>query len=432
MNIEKKLLLGRLLTRSGDHAWDFAVPLALLHAFPGRLQIAAMFYLVTKLLMMLVTPRCGRWIDQTPRLKVLRFGIVLQLIAVICGGLFFTAVDSQVHNEVAVSAFAVFFGGLVLAGVMASLGSLITDISVGNDVVPALVASERLTQFNSWLRRVDLATEVISPIIAGLLFALSPSGFHLAGFFLIVLWNVISFFPEYFLLRGAIASIPASADKKGALVTASMTSFWSKLLQFDFKSLREQSLAPLLISYALLWLSALSPHGVLLTGYLKDQAQLPEFEIGVFRGLGALFGLFSTISFPFLVRKTGLLRSSHWHLGFQAAVLALGATVFFLPQIFSIHYFLAFVLLSRIGLYGFMNGEFELRQRLIPEESRGRVNSFSSVLTTLATLLLFGLGSLLTKTQDFRWLVLVSVAMVIAGFITFHFWSRQASDVSQT
>jgi iron-regulated transporter 1 len=425
MTHQKKLLLGRLLTRSGDHAWDFAVPLALLHAFPGRLQIAAVYYLITKLLMMLVTPKCGRWMDQTPRLKVLQAGILMQFIAVVAGGFFFWGVDTKAHegNALLSSELLPFFAGLLVMGVFASLGALMMEISVGNDVVPSVVPAEGLTSFNSWLRRADLCSEVISPILAGLLFTYRPLNFHLAGFFLVVLWNVISFFPEYFLLRVVISKISDLKDRVPAAV--SLPSFWSRLWQFDLKALQREPLAPLLISYSLLWLSALSPHGVLLTGYLKDQAKLPEFEIGVFRGLGALFGLLSTVSFPFLVGKTDLLKSSKLHLAWQALVLVFGAMVFFAQESFSIYWFLAFVLLSRIGLYGFMNGEFELRQRLIPADSRGRVNSYSSVLTTMATLFLFGLGSLLPNTEDFRILVLVSVVMVVAAFVLFHFWSTR-------
>lgn len=433
MTHEKKLLIGRLLTRSGDHAWDFAVPLALLHAFPGKLQVAAVYYLLSKLFMMLMTPRCGRWIDATPRLTVLRSGIGLQFVTVILGGLAFWQLDQQTHLLGPTFSLPVIlsFSVLLATGVFASLGALITDISIGNDVVPSLVPSEGLTVFNSWLRRVDLASEVVSPVLAGLLFALRPDDFHLLGFYLIVFWNVISFFPEYFLLQSAISKIQETALAMASKAPEVMTSFWSRLLQFDPKAFRREPLALLLLSYALLWLSALSPHGVLLTGYLQDHTRLPEAEIGLFRGLGAVFGLVSTLSFPWVVKRWGLLQSSRLHIGFQAMVLIFGAVTFAMPMVFSIYWFLTCVLLSRIGLYGFMNGEFELRQRLIPSDRRGRVNSLSSVLTTLATLALFSIGALLPDTEDFRYLVFVSVTMVVAGFVIFHFWSQTSKEAAQ-
>ena len=37
----RRLLVARTLTHAGDQAWDFAVPLALAAAFPGRLGLSA-------------------------------------------------------------------------------------------------------------------------------------------------------------------------------------------------------------------------------------------------------------------------------------------------------------------------------------------------------------------------------------------------------
>lgn len=98
---------------------------------------------------------------------------------------------------------------------------------------------------------------------------------------------------------------------------------------------------------------------------------------------------------------------------------------------YSAYLFLLFILLSRVGLYGFSNGEFELRQRLIPETQRGQLNSLSSFLTTFATLLLFILGSLLPGTEYFKYLVYMSVAAVICGNILFFRWSsNKAKEVA--
>lgn len=55
-----KMLIGRLLTRSGDQAWDFAVPLVLLQIFPGELRIAALYYLLVRIAMVLFLPRFSR------------------------------------------------------------------------------------------------------------------------------------------------------------------------------------------------------------------------------------------------------------------------------------------------------------------------------------------------------------------------------------
>lgn len=415
--IEKRILMSRLLTRSGDQAWDFVVPLALLHIFPGHLQMAALYYLIVKLGVLLMTPILGRWVDRSARSTVIRRGIGIQFFSVLAGFAFFYFLDKQSHNDPGVflnGPEKIFFVGLAVAGVLASLGSVITEISVGNDLTPLLVPPERLTFFNSWLQRVDLMTEVVSPILAGLLFLIQPSGAHLLGLFLVAAWNVISFVPEHFILSGLIGRDLLGKDRLQGQMSA------KRLFGFDFIKLKRNPLLFLIFSNALLWLSVLSPHGVLLTGYLKDEVNLPEFEIGLFRGLGAIFGLISTLTFPYFVKRIGLTKATGGHLLFQLGALGFAIAAFATAgSSWAIYLFLAGILLSRIGLYGFSNGEFELRQRLIPEFERGELNSFSSAMTTFATLILFAAGSVFPQTKDFEYLVyfsLLAVALANAGY----------------
>ena len=423
-NIERKLLLGRLLTRSGDQAWDFVIPFALLHVFPGRLQIAAFYYLIIKIGTFLLTTSAGKWMDSSQRGTVVRAGVWIQFFAVLGGMASFWYLDQAVHHGSSFADLSVvgLFAILCLFGTFASIGSIITDIAVGNDLAPAMVSSDRLTWFNSWLRRIDLGTEVGAPILAGVIYAQESSQIHLVGLLLIALWNLISFVPEYLLLKNVVDN----SQLQKQITTSTQT--WKDLLQVDFRQAITNPIFPLIFSYALLWLSVLSPHGVLLAGYLKDQMSMPESEIGLFRGLGALFGLISTISFPYLVGKIGLIKSSKSHLAFQGVTLVIGIIAFYVNHSFAIYIFLGCILLSRIGLYGFSNGEFELRQRLIPEAKRGELNSLSHLMTTLATLVLFAAGSLLPDTADFKYLVYGSLAAVIAANVVFLKWSYKNKE----
>lgn len=419
--IETQLLLGRFLTRSGDQAWDFVVPFALLHVFPGKLQIAAFYYLLIKIGTFLLTPLIGKWIDSSQRAKVVKIGIWVQFFAVLGGIVSFFVLDAVSHAIVEVGdgiLIGSLFAVLSVFGIFASLGSLITDIAVGNDLAPSLIPADMLTQFNSWLRRIDLGTEVGAPILAGILFATDVPNIHLFGLLAVALWNLTSFVPEYFLLVNVIKKSNLPLKPSGA------TKKWKELFTINFRESVSNPIFWLILSYALLWLSVLSPHGVLLAGYLKDKVALPESEIGVFRGLGAIFGLISTFTFPFLVKRFGLISSSKSHLAFQGGVLVLGISAFSMGFPMSIYVFLGCVLLSRIGLYGFSNGEFELRQRLIPERQRGELNSLSYLTTTFATLILFGAGSLLPSTEDFKYLVYASLAAVLLANVIFFKWAR--------
>ncbi|MEK2687798.1 ABC transporter substrate-binding protein [Bdellovibrio sp. GT3] len=421
LKIETQLLLGRLLTRSGDQAWDFIVPFALLHVFPGKLQIAALYYLIIKIGTFLLTPWVGKWIDSNQRGKVVKIGVWVQFFAILGGILCFYLLDGSVHNKfiyVEDGLVKPLFALLSFFGIMASLGSLITDISVGNDLAPSLIPAEKLTKFNSWLRRIDLATEVGAPIVAGILFALESPHIHLLGLLIVAIWNLTSFVPEYFLLLNVIRKSGLHIKETNA------TKSWKELFHFNYKEAVSNPIFWLIFSYALLWLSVLSPHGVLLAGYLKDKMELPEGEIGLFRGLGAVFGLISTVSFPYLVKKTGLIESAKLHLAFQGFTLTVGITAFAVRVQGGVYIFLTCVLLSRIGLYGFSNGEFELRQRLIPEKKRGELNSLSYLTTTMATLVLFSAGSLLPSTEDFKYLVFASLAAVVLANVVFFKWAK--------
>lgn len=419
--IETQLLLGRLLTRSGDQAWDFIVPFALLHVFPGKLQVAAFYYLLIKIGTFLLTPLIGKWIDSSQRTKVVKVGVWIQFFAVLGGTVAFYVLDVVSHAIVEVGdgiLIGSLFAILSVFGIFASLGSVITDIAVGNDLAPSLIPADMLTQFNSWLRRIDLGTEVGAPILAGVLYTLEVPSIHLFGLLAVALWNLISFVPEYMLLVNVIkkSNLP--------LKTSSAAKGLKELFTINFSESVANPIFWLIFSYALLWLSVLSPHGVLLAGYLKDKVALPESEIGVFRGLGAIFGLISTFTFPLLVKRFGLISSSKLHLAFQGGVLVFGIIAFSTGFPLSIYVFLGCILLSRIGLYGFSNGEFELRQRMIPQGQRGELNSLSYLTTTFATLILFAAGSLLPSTEDFKYLVYASLAAVLLANVIFFKWAK--------
>src|SRR4051812_22037751 len=81
----RRILLSRLLTRSGDQAWDFAVPLTLVKLFPRSLQIAVLYYFLIRLGQVALAPRVGTAIDRWQRLTVAKAGIGLQVAGMLAG-----------------------------------------------------------------------------------------------------------------------------------------------------------------------------------------------------------------------------------------------------------------------------------------------------------------------------------------------------------
>lgn len=424
MSMQFKILLSRFLTRFGDQAWDFAIPLVLIQIFPGKMQVIALVYLVSKLAQILIGPSIASRIDNEKRITIYKLGIGSQTIAMILMWfliiLFFLGQTEQAPFSVFQYAGILFF----LAGFSAisSLGSSLMDISVGFDLAVDVLPEEELTEFNSRLKRLDLFTEVTAPIFTGLVFSLFSHQSEIWGFSIIAILNLLTFLPEFYLLK---ATQNAVNYKEKITVPRNSAIFLTVFIE-SLKKLKNKPYALVIISYAFLWLSALSPHGVLLTSFLKDGAKTSELTIGLFRGLGALFGLIPTFLFLRLKNKIGLVQTSKFFVSFQFVCVLLSSICFYF--ISNIYPFLVLILFSRIGLYGFSIGETELRQSLIPKESRGEVNGIASSTTSMATLALFITASLIGDTANFGYMVIFSVVSVFISLVLFIKFSQQDED----
>ncbi|OYZ23540.1 MAG: hypothetical protein B7Y39_04330 [Bdellovibrio sp. 28-41-41] len=429
LSFSTRILIGRLLTRSGDQAWDFAVPLVLIKILPGEFRIAALYYFLVRLATVVFLPRLTSLIDTVNRFKAAKLGILLQLVGVILGLLslylfvFFNSVEPMWGPTPIYLAFAF----LIFGGILSNLGSSFMDISIANDLVPSSFTEDELARFNSRLRQVDLFTEVTAPVIAGLLLVLEWNNISLFGFLLIGIWNILSFLPEYGILRSIFHDRPELMNKPIQSSEASKTSFIKKITK-GWRSFFKEPVALAVLAYAVLWLSALSPHGVLLTAFLIDGWKLPEWEIGIFRGLGAFFGLGATVLFPKIIERWGLLRGTQGFVVFQFVMVLLALICFLSGDRLGQIGFLAFVLFSRIGVYGFGLGEIQIRQIGIRPEVRGQVNGFASALTGIATLGLYAAGALLPSTQDFNMLIIGSVLCVLLSAIIYSVWAQKHSE----
>jgi iron-regulated transporter 1 len=432
---ERKILVGRFLTRAGDQAWDFALPLTLASVFPERIELIALFYLLSKVGTVFLQPWILGIIDKWNRLRVARCGLMIQALSVIliCLCLWFFQLGSAdsltplLSSEGSKLQFYLFGACMVLGSVASTLGSGLLEVAVGNDWLPVISARERLVYVNSRLKQIDLFTEVTAPIAAGVILAsLSPSG-ALLGLGVIAAWNLVSFVPEFYLLRSVFLKTSALREQfvqqpsgSGGGIIKALTSGWTEFVKHPA--------ALSMTAFALLWLSVLSPHGVLLTSFLKSERGVSEAALGIWRGFGALFGVFATLLFPYFVKRIGLLPSARGFVIFQACAV-IAATAYFLLGASFQWYFFGAVLLSRIGLYGFSIGESEIRQRSISEGQRGQINGVAQSLTTLATLALYGMGTALSGNQSFFWLVVISACSVTAAAAVFSIWSRGRSGL---
>ena len=424
--LRSKIFISRFLTRSGDQAWDFAVPIVLLSLFPGELKFTALYYLLIRLAVSLAIPHVASVIDRVNRREAARMGIVLQLVGVFIGVFAIWSSFGSGASDAGIPRTFATMNVILLAvgGILSGIGSSFMDIAIANDLVPATFDKGELAQVNASLRKIDLITEVSAPVVAGLLMAIKPNAFPSLGFYLIALWNFLSFFPEYGFLNSIFKERPDLEIKAIILPITAKASIFKRLASGWTSFFREPA-AYAILAYAVLWLSALSPHGVLMTGFLKDEWMLPEWAIGIFRALGAVFGLAATLIYPHAVAALGLAKASRMFIRLQFAFVLMALGFFETADNYGRFGFLICVLFSRIALYGFSLGEMQIRQVMINPAKRGEVNGFASSITGIATLGLYGAGALLPHTSDFRYLIYGSTAAVLIACFVFSIWVRR-------
>jgi iron-regulated transporter 1 len=424
----RRILWSRFLTHSGDQAWDFALPLALVGIVPGGIGTVALFYLIVRTgHLFLVSKVCGL-LDRWNRLVAIRVGIGAQTLGVVAAliainGLASNRTDAHLFDLSATSAFFIL---ALMAGILSSLGATLMEVAVSQDWIPTVVPLNELAHVNSHLKQIDLFTELSAPIVAGLLLAVPSMGGQLFGVCAIAAWNLVSFFPEYRLLRSVHQS--ETRLDKGAVAQVKERSILARLAA-GWREFSKQPAALSMAAYSLLWLTILSPHGVLLTAWLKSEWKLPEVAVGIFRGLGAVFGLLATVLFPLVLKRFSLVSASRIFILWQAACL-IGVGIAFAEGREAVWIFVALILLSRIGLYGFSLGETEIRQISIADGSRGRINGFAQALTSLATIGVYAGGTYYADAGGFAVLVYLSIGFVVFAAILFTAWSLSPAAAS--
>lgn len=85
--------------------------------------------------------------------------------------------------------------------------------------------------------------------------------------------------------------------------------------------------------------------------------------------------------------------------------------------------FLAFIVLSRIGLYGFCIGYVEHLQKGIDESCRGRVNAIEKALAKFAELLVYAATIAFATPQQFQFIIYISTGAVLLASVLYLGWA---------
>lgn len=467
---ELALLLSRASAAISWRAWEFSASLVLFDIAPTSLSLVAAFGLADTLVQAVSGPALGNYVDRTNRSRSAITMYVVQhvLIVVSClaaaGAFLF---DPGSAGRIGFAAF------VIVAGVLAGAGATGSTLSVEQVWVVAICGTDNvaLTNLNSKMRAVDLCALLLAPLGAAALLQYAGTWIFVLSF---AAYSAVSFFPEVMLLRVASAALakrqaaavlaespqrespaPTSSPNESArlvekaadnvttesalpVAPSSWQSFLSSIRRFcDTLTLyARQPSAPLMIALALLYFTVLSFHGVM-TAYLQSEGS-SDLVISLFRGVGAIFGLLSTLIFPFITRCISLPVISACSILFQLVFITLGAVPLALDLFRSrdtlLYTFQGGVAVSRLGLWLADLAIMQFIQETTPTEQLGAVQGTQRSVCAIFELLSYVAALVFAQPSQFPVLMLGSLAAValaaaICTYFAFWRWGKDAAGI---
>eukprot|EP00040_Diaphanoeca_grandis_P014078 m.71210 g.71210 ORF g.71210 m.71210 type:complete len:700 (+) comp24327_c0_seq1:133-2232(+) len=448
-----RLYLSHFLSAWGDRMWEFASALLLISIWPDTLLLAAMYGLAGSGAVVFFGPSVGDWVDQSPRLDVVRKALFVAngsvVVATILIGILLASKDKETKPVLVTL--------LLLCGSTSSLGSLASTLAVEKEWVKILCGddSEMLAETNARMRRIDLICKLVAPIFVGLI--MSGAG-AITGTIVIGVWNFISMFPEYLALTLTYHSFPKLKERKTPAVAAeARPTKCSKVfkvfisIKTGWKLFSRLDIFRPALALSLLYCTVLS-FGSIMTAYAYNRG-VNEATLAVFRGVGAGFGLLGTFIYPRLSPKFGLIKTGGISIWSQVGFLALClASTFYAGHTGDCSDFtesehdscihnrnvemgllISGVVISRCGLWMFDLAVTQMLQERVPIAIIATVNGTQSSIQNLLDLFSYVLGVMLNRPQDFTPLVWISFAFVFAASLLYtSFWHsvKNFSEIS--
>ena len=339
---QRLVAISTLFSAWGDRMWNFAIGLYLIELTPGSFQLSAVYGLVWTSVAILFTPAVGHWIDRSDRLKIIRNALIVQNLMIIIDAMVMYILFENTHENNNLVKFA--YAAVILFGAIANLIGQAEKISIAKDWIVVTCNSDEalLSESNALLRRIDLVVAITAPIAVG--FAMSIVSV-LASIIFICAWNLLSFFPEYFILLKVYKDVPRLAIKS----TLSCVSEKKKIgEEYEDNAATEthvveathrgvtlfSRIKEIILGWAVYWKQDVVLAGITLsmlyltvlgfnnitTGYAYTQG-LAAVHVSICFGLGSLLGISGTFLFPFLRSKFGLIKSGTIGLTIQWSML---------------------------------------------------------------------------------------------------------------
>lgn len=430
-DVKLAVCVSHALSAWSERTWAFAVALIFLAIHEDSLFFVSMFGLVQALGSIIFSPSVGLYIDQTPRLKAVCYLLLVQNLALVVSALaslLLLAFHDDPTSPLGIGASI----GVIICGVFTRVGAMGSTVAIEKDWTKALTGgdSSKLAKLNSTLKTIDLSCSILAPILSGVLMSVFSTTIAVIE---ILIYNIIVWFPQVALLQFAYVRAPQLHRKMSIEDEKSLTQdevgwkrWWEylKSLWNGFGLYLKQRSVLAALALAILHLTVLS-FGVLMTAYVKWLG-LTEAVLSLYRGFGALTGVFGAKAFPYIHKKLGLFKTGFLAITFQLICVVLGAG----PDVGN-HLFLSIsassrfhllvwgIALSRFGLWVFDLSVSQIIQEWVTEEHLGRVCGTQKLIENFFQLCIFIGGIIAPHPKDFVWLMLISMTAVSTSFLLF-------------
>ncbi|KAJ6802581.1 uncharacterized protein M6B38_192495 [Iris pallida] len=455
-SLVRRMYVGHFLARWGARMWEFSVGLYMINIWPNSLLFTAIYGVVEAAATVLFGPFVGQLVDRLNYVQVLRLWLLTQNLSFfIAGG---TVIALLVSNGFRSSAPAIFMLLVVftnISGAVGVLSALAGTILIEREWVVVICNGqppEVLTSMNSVIRRIDLICKLFAPVFTGFIISFISLK---ASAVVLVLWNTISVWSQYWLLTSVYNGIPSLGEisrlrslkhipTETLLESSSLeeneslprleerileveTSDWKRKFARRLKKFpcfdawfvyAKQDIVLPGVSLAFLYFTVLS-FGTLMTATLEWKG-IPAYIIGIARGISATVGIAATVTYPIIHSRISTLRTGLWSIWTQwCFLLVCVGSIWVQSSMTSAWMLMAGVAASRLGLWMFDLSVMQQMQDQVSEADRCIVGGVQNSIQSMFDLLTYIMGIIISDPRDFGELVILSFILVSSSAVLY-------------
>ncbi|GAB7339085.1 hypothetical protein MBLNU457_5740t1 [Dothideomycetes sp. NU457] len=430
-----KLYISHSVATWNSRLVEFGSVLFLSTLYPSTLLPSSIYALVRALSAVVFASYVGTLVDRTGRLTVIRLSIAGQrsATAFTCVLLYLLTVWDRTLSH----AWPLLLVLAILACVE-KLSATMNTIAIERDWVVVLAgkSEQYLQTMNSQMRRIDLFCKLVAPLIIALIDGYSTKIAILITFSV----AVVSLPLEYVLISKVYyavkelhvqpmtrhESLPSTPSSRTTISSSISRTLFSAISDLRYYNTHAAFLPS--ISLSLLYLTVLSFNGQMIN-YLISLSY-SSTSIGILRTFSAICELSATFLAPLVMNRIGAIRAGIWFLNSQLVFISIAASSLWFtndsPASWANIAFLAGVIPSRVGLWGFDLSAQILIQEDVEAEGRGRFSAIEAGFQNAFELLGFASTIVFSRPDQFRFPAAISAGSVAVASVFYALFVRRA------